>query len=204
MAEAVSAVLLDFGGVIAEEGFREGLYALAGEQGLDPEWLAQEGMDAVYDSGYVTGEGAEAGFWALLRNRTGLRGSDERLRQHILARFIVRPEMIELVDRLRRSGHLIGLLSDQTDWIELLDREQHFLNHFDILFISYRMGKGKRDASLFGDVAQHLKLPPKEILFIDDNPENVERAESQGMRGMVFVDQRSLGQRLRDELGLRF
>jgi putative hydrolase of the HAD superfamily len=35
MATAIKAVLFDFGGVLAEEGFRNGLQALAREQGLD-------------------------------------------------------------------------------------------------------------------------------------------------------------------------
>jgi len=43
---------LDFGGVIAEEGFAEGMGALAGERGLDPESLLAVAMAAVYDPGY--------------------------------------------------------------------------------------------------------------------------------------------------------
>ena len=67
---SINAVLFDFGGVVAEEGFREGLQAIAEEQGLDPSRLAREGMDAVYDSGFVLGTGSAAEFWKLLRHRT--------------------------------------------------------------------------------------------------------------------------------------
>ena len=34
--QSIKAVLLDYGGVIAEEGFRNELAAMAREQGLDP------------------------------------------------------------------------------------------------------------------------------------------------------------------------
>ena len=69
----IRAVLFDFGGVLAEEGFSEGLEAIGREQRLPVGDMTQAGMHAVYDSGYVTGEGSEADFWALLRERTGLR-----------------------------------------------------------------------------------------------------------------------------------
>ena len=64
---SIRAVLFDFGGVIAEEGFRDGLIALAKAQGLDAVDLHAAGIQAVYDSGFVLGRGTAADFWALLR-----------------------------------------------------------------------------------------------------------------------------------------
>ena len=52
--------------------------------------MTQAGMHAVYDSGYVTGEGTEADFWNLLRERTGLRGDDAVL-AHRVVPFQFRP-----------------------------------------------------------------------------------------------------------------
>lgn len=101
---AVRAILFDYGGVLAEEGFREGLSALARRQGLDPLQLHAAGMEAVYDSGYVIGRGSEADFWAMLRERTGIQGEDVELSGEILARFVLRPGMLELVRCLRRQG----------------------------------------------------------------------------------------------------
>ncbi|HID48433.1 MAG TPA: hydrolase, partial [Chromatiales bacterium] len=49
----VKAILFDFGGVLAEEGFRNGLMALAREQGLDVYGMPRAAMQAVYDSGFV-------------------------------------------------------------------------------------------------------------------------------------------------------
>ena len=72
----IRAVLFDFGGVIAAEGFAEGLRAIARQQGLDAETLQAQAMDAVYDSGYITGRGSEAAFWDMLRERTGMTGDD--------------------------------------------------------------------------------------------------------------------------------
>ena len=188
----IRAVLFDFGGVIASEGFAAAMHALARRQGLDGDALLRTATDAVYDSGYVTGEGSEADFWALLRERSGLRGDDAELRREGLSRFRVRPGMIELVRGLRRSGLLVGILSDQTDWLDLLDAEQHFYREFDRVFNSYWLGKGKRDPSLFDDVVAMLGLKPEQVIFIDDNAGNVERARSRGLHGLLFRDEPTL------------
>ena len=68
----IQAVLFDYGGVLAEEGFSNVLEALAKEQHLAVENMTHEGMLAVYDSGFVMGKGSESDFWALLRERTSL------------------------------------------------------------------------------------------------------------------------------------
>ncbi len=197
----IKAILFDFGGVLAEEGFREGLRALADSQGLDSEDMFSAGMDAVYDSGWVTGQGTEEDFWRLMETITGLKGNPEQMREFILQRFVIRPSMLDLVDRLRQHGILVGILSDQTEWLDELDRRHDIYVHFDRLYISYRLGKGKRDDSLFDDIAQDLGLPPRSILFVDDSPGNVERARRRGWQAILFTDEDELKKRLM-KLGL--
>ena len=45
---------------------------------------------------------------------------------------------------LRRGGFLTAILSDQTDWLDRLEARHHFFGHFDRVFNSYHLGKGKR------------------------------------------------------------
>ena len=53
------------------------------------------------------------------------------------------------------------------------------------------MGKGKRDSSLFDDIAQAIKVAPARILFIDDDAGNVERAKQKGWQGIHYVNRES-------------
>lgn len=197
---AVRAVLFDFGGVLAEEGFRNGLHALAAQQGLDTGRLHEEGMRAVYDSGFVLGQGTAADFWALLRRRTGLAGDDAMLTERILRGFMPRHWMLELVSRLRARGLVTGILSDQTHWLDELDAQYHFSAAFDRVYNSYYLGKGKRDPSLFGDVAADLGMPPAAVLFIDDDAANVARARDAGLQAIHFVDRSVFSRELEDVL----
>jgi putative hydrolase of the HAD superfamily len=186
---ALRAVLFDYGGVLATEGFCEGLHAIARRQGLDPLEVHRLGMDAIYDSGYIVGQGSEADFWSLMRARAGIRGEDADLAGEILPRFTIRSRMIETVRRLRRLGIIVAILSDQTDWLERLEARDRFFGEFDRVFNSYRLGKGKRDPTVFADAVALLGVSPREALFVDDMPANVERAREQGLRGIVFEDE---------------
>ena len=188
---SIHAILFDYGGVIADEGFYDGLGVIANKQGLDHEHLHKMGMDAVFESGFVLGKGTEAEFWDLLRKKSGITGSDNELRNEILPRFRLRPWMIDTIRDLRRQGYIVALLSDQVDWLDWLDAEQDFLKEFNHLFVSNRMGKGKRDPSLFDDVVNKLGLRPEQALFIDDANGNIERAASRGLKVIRYTDRKS-------------
>ena len=178
--------MLDFGGVIAEEGFTRGLKGLAQEYGRDPAGLWQTGLDAVWDSGYVTGKGSEADFWSLFKARTGLAGDENRWRENILSSFLVRPWMLDLTDRLRGLGLTVAILSDQTDWLDLLDARQGFARHFDRVFNSFSHGLTKKDPAFFRLALTGLGAAPGATLFVDDNAGNVERARSLGITAIVY------------------
>ena len=193
----IRAVLFDYGGVLATEGFREGLFAIARSQGLDPEECFQIAREAIYESGYITGQGGESDFWGLVRLRSGIRGSDVELSAECVGRFRLRPGMLELVRSLRARGVMTAILSDQTDWLERLDAREPFCREFDRVFNSYRLGKGKRDASLFDDAVRVLGVAPAAAVFIDDDPGNVSRAAERGLHALLFRDESTL----RRELG---
>ena len=198
---AIRAVLFDFGGVLAEEGFRNGLVKLAAEQGLDVKTMPEQGMKAVYDSGFVLGRGSAGDFWALMRERTGLRGDDDSLTEVILNGFVLRDWMMDVVKKLRAEGYITGILSDQTHWLDELDEKYHFSRFFDRIYNSYYLGKGKQDPTLFADVVADLQMQPAMVLFIDDNAANVSRAQAEGLSVIQYISREDFSARLEAVLG---
>lgn len=189
----IRAVLFDFGGVIAEEGFYNGLRAIAEQNGLDPDAFFKLGEEIIHGTGYVTGRTDERTYWDEVRGRTGIRREDAYLREEILSRFLVRPGMLAHADRLRASGRTVCILSDQTDWLDELDRRTHFSGHFDRVYNSYVLHKSKRDGSVFTDVCRDLALLPEEALFVDDNINNIRRAAEANLRTIHFTDPAAFG-----------
>jgi len=199
----IDIVLFDFGGVIAEEGFKQGLTAVARANGVDEGAFVQAAFDIIYSTGYVLGKAPESAFWDALRREKGVRGDDASLRNEIFSRFILRDWMIDLVNKLKSNGIKVGILSDQTDLLEELDKKYDFFRLFNYIFSSYRLGKGKRDASLFDDVARAVNVEPDRILFIDDDPGHVNRARQKGWKAMLYIEQAGFQKELEEILPLK-
>jgi putative hydrolase of the HAD superfamily len=188
--DMIRAVLFDFGGVLAQEGFREGLKAIAKEKGLDPDDFYEISSDLVYRTGYITGGCDEHSYWNAVRKKTGVKGEDHEFREEILKRFELRPTMMAVAEKIKSSGLIVAILSDQTNWLDELDRRTPFHHHFDYVFNSYHLKKTKKDPSVFRDMCALLSVRPKEVFFVDDNLENAKRAVSQGLRAIHFRDAR--------------
>ena len=193
----IRALLLDYGGVLAEEGFREGLMAIGRSTALGAEEFFTIAGDAVYTSGYVTGHEGEQAYWDLVRQQTRVTNTDEEMRRAILSRFILREWMLDVVRSVRSAGYMVCILSDQTQWLDELNERDDFFKHFNKVFNSYHIGKGKKDASVFTDVANSMEVQPEHILFVDDNEGHVERARSKGLHAIHFQDKESFLQELR-------
>ena len=183
------AVFFDYGGVIAEEGFREGFEAIAIQNGLDPAVLYCLASETVFTSRYIIGQCSESEFWEILRKRWQLGGkSNTEYVQEILTRFRLRPQMIAIVKALRSHGLATAILSDQTDWLDRLDARDHFFHYFDCILNSYHLGKSKRDPTLFDQAVQALGVIPEEALFVDNDQGNITRASSRGLQTILYRD----------------
>jgi putative hydrolase of the HAD superfamily len=187
MRNLITTVLIDFGGVLAEEGFLEGLRALGRKSGFDPDEFFKTVDALIYETGYLTGNADEAAFWNAVRKRTGIRGADQDFRVEILDRFVLRPDMLSVVDSLRGMGIIVAMLSDQTNWLEEIDSSTALFRHFDRVFNSYRMKQSKRDASVFTEVCAELDVEPRKALFVDDNINHIARAKERGLQTIQFV-----------------
>jgi putative hydrolase of the HAD superfamily len=185
-----STILFDFGGVLAAEGFRNGLEAIGREQGI------------VYSSGYVVGAAGEASFWDEFRRRTGITAADQELRRRILDRFLPFPEMLAAVSRLRQLGFTLAIVSDQTNWLDELDERHRFFALFHRVFNSYHHGRSKKDSRFFVEVLAELGCKPEAALFLDDDQGNLDRALSQGIRGILVTDRGRALRELEQLLGM--
>ena len=181
-------ILLDYGGVLAEEGFAEGVRAIATAQGLDPERFFGQVERIIYACGYVTGANTATGFWAEIRKECGITGSDADLTGEILRRFVLRPEMLALVRAVKRQGVRAAILSDQTDWLEQLERRDHFLGEFAPVINSYRLGHSKREVATFQLALAQLGVTADQVLFVDDNAGHIGRAAALGLQVHHFVE----------------
>lgn len=183
----IDTVLFDFGGVLADEGFANGLRAIAAKHGLNEADFLALARHLIHTTGYITGDADEAVYWQTIRERTGIADDDAALRREILSRFTLRPWMFDVVRRLRASGISLAILSDQTNWLDELNEAHDFFRYFDHVFNSYHLSKAKVDPSHFSDTFLRLGRTPERMLFIDDDEGHCERARRAGMNAIHFT-----------------
>jgi HAD superfamily hydrolase (TIGR01509 family) len=193
----VKCFTFDFGGVIAEEGFRDGMTAIALRFGLDPVKTVKMAFILVFEARFVEAGCTERELWDLFRKRTGIMADDATLREMVLSRFVVRPWMLDLARSLREQGFIVAMLTDQAGWLKELDMKTPFLHLFDPVINSWETGKTKKDPSSFTDLAIAVGLDPENIVFVDDNEGNIERAASKGLKTILYRDRESFEEEMR-------
>ena len=190
----IELVLFDFGGVLSEEGFREGLMAIASLNRHDPQVFYKKVVDIIFKTGYLTGQSNENTLWQTLRKQFGIQGSDENLRNEILSRFKLRKWMIALVKGLKKMHVHSAILSDQTNWLDELDVRYDFYKYFDKIFNSYHMKKSKRDSTVFDDVLSLMGVIPHKALFVDDTIDHIKRARQKRLNTIFYRDRETFEQ----------
>jgi putative hydrolase of the HAD superfamily len=187
----VKAVLLDFGGVVAEEGFKEGLHAIAVDHGLDPDAVISTAFEINYDIGFVLGDVREDAFWRAMKKHFPFKGRERDLTEQILSRFTLRSWMLDMASDLKALGVVVGILSDQCHWLDELDQKHGFFKRFDYIFNSYHLHISKKDPEIFDMVSQRLHMDPANILFIDDHEAHIVRASQKGLQTILYENKTS-------------
>jgi putative hydrolase of the HAD superfamily len=193
----VDIVLFDFGGVLAEKGFEEGLHAISARHGLEEADFYKLVLGVIHTTGFITGHADEHAFWQTIRDKTGIRDDDTILRNEILSRFILRPWMFDIIKKLREAGIGVAILSDQTNWLDELNERYDFFKLFDVVFNSYHLGKSKADPSHFSDTISRLNATPERLLFVDDTGAHCETARKVGINTIKFIDRDSFLKEIR-------
>ena len=188
----IKLFLFDFGGVIAEEGFKQGLYSISRENNINAQEFYSAVCSIISDCGYLTGDADEKTFWQEVRQKFSLSGTDAYLSNQILSRFTVRGWVLEIIKQLRDQKVLTAILSDQTDWLDRLNNKYDFFKYFDRVFNSFYLKQSKHNGwKIYDTVLNEMRIPANSVLFIDDNEKNIKNAEETGLNTILFKDRES-------------
>ena len=98
-----------------------------------------------------------------------------------------RPEMLSLVDALRNQGYRVAIFSNVTSARAAFIRQMGIYSHFESVILSCEIGVKKPDRAAFDILLDKLGVPCEEVLFIDNNSENIEMARQLGMDCIKFT-----------------
>lgn len=145
-----------------------------------------ESMIARFETGTLEREHFERELAAALSKGLERPIPAENLVLRMLQDLRLDEEMIEAVRAARRGGIATALLSNS--WGVEYYPHDLLAELFDQVVISGEVGLRKPDPPIFEMAAERLGLPPRECVFIDDLPGNIQAAEAVGMRGVLHEE----------------
>lgn len=108
------------------------------------------------------------------------------------------PPMIDWAAALHAAGVRTGILSNLGDALQAgVMTRCPWLNRFDHLTFSHRLGTAKPDLAIYLHAAAGLGVEPAQVLFIDDREDNIRGAREAGMHVMHYTDHASFVREMR-------
>ena len=178
----IKAVVFDFGGVYFTYSRERRLKAF--KKLKKPEKLLDIAWEKYIDD-YNRGKLSEAEFWKKFKGVLEIEVSNKKLREITLSIFKPIKCVHKIVKELRKKFK-VGLLTDQTNWLDILDKKYGIYKNFDEIVISCRIGAIKPEKKMYLAMLKKLKVKPSEVVFVDDDMINVKAAEKLGMKVILF------------------
>lgn len=140
-----------------------------------------------YDLGILTG----ARFWQVVGSELGHSPTDDELAQLLAADVALWTQpnqpIIDWAFALQSAGTLTGILSNMGDAMEDgITARFPWVSNFTERTFSHRLGIAKPDERIYRHAISGLGVPPEQILFLDDRPENVEAARALHMQAIQY------------------
>jgi len=177
-------ILFDWGGVFTRGTFDGRVVRnLARRFALPEEAVAEAYFDLV--ERLELGEWTLRRFWEELSRRLSVDAPYPVFEQIFLGSVAPRPEMYELLLALPEEL-VVGMLSNNYPVISSYLRAEESFDRFDAAVFSNEEGMKKPDPRVFRLALSRMGLSPEEVLFVDDNPENIEAARALGLRTHLF------------------
>ena len=196
----IKNIIFDLGGVVINIDWQ--LTVAAFQELAKPEFRAQNEdliqkgtYKAQFFIDYEVGSISDATFCQHLRDTFHLDANDAQISQAWNALLMDVPaNRIELINNLRNTHRTFVLSNTNAIHIEeannILHRAHGIATYDDLVekaYYSHLMNKRKPWPEIYQQIVDENELNPAETLFIDDNAENVQAANSVGLQGLHVV-----------------
>jgi len=137
--------------------------------------------------------------WRLVLSNLGKINELDRFVEFIRSRpeGIVDQDVLDLIKKLRAAGWKIGLFSNHSLKGAQAFRKQSCAKLFDAALFSSEVGCMKPEPEAFKKLAEALKIPVTELIYIDDNERCLSTAKQVGYLPVLFKDMKTLEDQLR-------
>ena len=187
------AVIFDFGNVIINIEFQRIYQTFAKFTSKPIAYIEKRITEDQIFRRYESGQFTDEEFREVIRQTLGFPLSDHEVDTAWNAILLDIPaDRIDLIHKIRQKYPVFLLSNTNNIHIKASNnylKKTHGINSLDILFdrlfLSYEMGMWKPDTEIYYEVLRSINLEPNEVVFFDDNLQNIESAKAIGMQTIL-------------------
>lgn len=199
---AIKAVTFDLDGVYFPDGkakFLEAIEVLGVSQDEAKRvFLKSDEMNKKYKNGKMTDEE----YWSWAASEWKLDKSPEELMALLIDSYSVSEEVAQVVRTVRQNGYKTLVCSNNFPArVNGLQERFGFLDDFDAAVFSHEVGANKPSERIFAELIKKSGVEANEIVFADDNADNLAGAEAFGITTFLYEGFDKFLERLK-ELGV--
>jgi HAD superfamily hydrolase (TIGR01509 family) len=182
----IRGIAFDWGGIFTEGTFDADAVAnLAVLCGVAEERVAETYYPLMAE--FEAGAFGLDEFVARFQEESGLAFDPERFRATFLASGRERSAMYRVLAAIP-AQYRVGVLSNNVAVLCDRVRDDERMGRVDHFLFSNELGVRKPVRAAYDALSSALELPPREILFIDDNGENIRACRDLGFQGIHLRD----------------
>jgi putative hydrolase of the HAD superfamily len=112
--------------------------------------------------------------------------------------FWLNTPLVAIAGRLNSAGYRLGVLSNTNaaHWRYVTERFAYLTELFHVHAMSFDFHAMKPDPKIYRDAARLAGVPPQDVFFTDDRPENVAGAKAAGFDAVLFSSPAALSEEL--------
>ncbi len=183
----IKAITFDLDGVYFVNGksnFIDNLVSLGvSEEKAISIFLKSDQMNKLYKTGKMTNQE----YWRFALREWELDLSVEDVISLLIKGYEINPKIVRIVKAVREKGFKTCICSNNFPArINGLQKKFGFLDDFDAVALSYQAGATKPSLKIFQDLIDRVKVKAEEIVFADDNQDNLAGARELGIQTFFY------------------
>ena len=194
----IKVICLDLGKVIVDYDPTIPLNALGARSALSMPEIMQVLADREPLLQFDRGHYSRSDFYRTMCARLRLDVSTREFEQLWTSLFLPEPLLPEsFLLSLKRRYRLLMLSNVNEVHFEFIWKNYPLVRHIEDRLLSYELGCLKPEPAIYRIAIDRAGVPPEEIFFADDRPENVEAARQAGIVATCFQSEQQLRMALR-------
>ena len=187
----INTVIFDIGNVLTDFRWKDFIDGFPYSEEVK-ERVGKAAMDSPAWNDFDLGLPEEVVLSEFIKNDPGVEREIREVFRDIGGTLKMFANSIPWLEELKDQGYRRLILSNlSAKTVRECAGELAFLDHVDGGILSYRVGMIKPDRGIYEILMRRYDLKPDECVFLDDRKDNIDTAQSLGIRGILFRDRPS-------------